>query len=364
MTTTDIPRTPNDLTAKWLNTVLSNHLTDDTTILSFDTEIIGAGLGVLGELLRITLHYNHATNAPKSLVAKFASPNPEAREICRTFSLYENEVHFYQELANDTPMQTPVCHIAYNDPETQDTLILLEDLSSATMADQVKGCSSDQAAVAIRELANLHAHWWNHPKLNTLSWIHQLDDPIYTDGVPAMYRTNAPITLEHLGDHVPSWYPPLHDGIENKMADLLRQFAQLPTTLCHGDYRLDNQMFHSQNGQLNLTAIDWQVVLRGPGVFDLGYFMSQSLTVEDRRAHEKDLLTDYYNRLIQQNVPNITFEQIYETYRKVCLYCLCYLMIAGAALDLSSPRSLQLLHAGASRAWSAIEDLNSIEFLS
>ena len=91
--------------------------------------------------------------------------------------------------------------------------------------------------------------------------------------------------------------------------------------------------------------------------------MSQSLTIEDRRAHEKDLLTDYYNRLIQQNVPNISFEQMYETYRKVCFYCLCYMMVAGAVLDLDSPRSLELLHAGASRAWAAIEDLNGLEFV-
>ena len=109
--------------------------------------------------------------------------------------------------------------------------------------------------------------------------------------------------------------------------------------------------------------IDWQVIHRGTGTFDLGYFLSQSLTVEDRRAHEDDLLSLYHECLVAQGVQNFSLDQLHKAYRWVCLYCLVYPLLAGAAVDLESPRAVELIHCLASRAWASIEDHNAFDLI-
>ena len=357
------PRSPDEISVAWLNTALDAQLTDGAAIHSFDMEVIGEGVGILGEILRLALQYNQPTDAPKSLIAKFATPNLEARELARTFSFYENEVHFYQELDTDTPVRTPTCHLACNKPETQDTLLLLEDLSADAMVDQLEGCSLDRAELVVAELAKLHGYWWQHPRFDELPWIRRFNDTLYTENVPEHYRGSVPITLERLGDMTPDWYPGLQEKIGHNLAGILRRIDQFPRTLAHGDFRLDNLMFGMQNGQPILTIIDWQIVIHGPGMYDLAYFLSQSLTVADRRANEKELLSLYYDRLRQQGVQNTSPEQLYELYRLVCLYCLVYPIIAGAVIDVDNPRAVELLHCMAVRSFAAIEDHNALELL-
>jgi thiamine kinase-like enzyme len=364
MTSENTPRKPDEISVSWLNTMLADQLAGGASILSFDTEVIGEGVGILGEILRLSLHYDRPTDAPQSLIAKFATPNLEARELARTFRFYENEVHFYLELDADSPVRTPTCYLAYNNPETQDTLLLLQDLSADAMVDQIQGCSLDRAELVVEELAKLHGYWWEHPRLGELSWISRLDNPLYTENVPEHYRSSVPVTLERLGDAIADWYPKIQEKFGNNLPDILRRMDQFPLTLVHGDFRLDNLMFGSHNGQPMLTVIDWQIIIHAPSIYDLAYFLSQSLTVEDRRANEKELLSLYYDRLRQQGVQNTSPEQLYEIYRLVCLYCLIYPIISGAVIDMDSPRAVELIHCIAERAFTAIEDHNALELLS
>ena len=87
------------------------------------------------------------------------------------------------------------------------------------------------------------------------------------------------------------------------------------------------------------------------------------LSIEDRRAHEADLLALYHDHMIQWGVKNCDREELGQAYRLVSLYCLVYPMIAGAAVDIENPRALDLLRCAASRAWAAIEDHQAVDFL-
>ncbi|GIT00780.1 MAG: hypothetical protein CM1200mP26_24920 [Acidimicrobiales bacterium] len=42
-------------------------------------------------------------------------------------------------------------------------------------------------------------------------------------------------------------------------------FRSGPTTLCHGDFRLDNLFFRPGDGGPEVTAIDWQICVRTAG---------------------------------------------------------------------------------------------------
>ena len=358
-----IPRMSRDLTAPWLTAALGPARLDGASVTSFATREIGAGIGILTELVRVSLHYDRPTAAPASLIAKFAAASVEARAIAQTYDLYENEVRFYRELAAETPVRTPHCYFVHFDPVTRDCVLLLEDLSEAQLADQLVGCPPDQAARVVRDMAAMHAFWWEHPRLAGLPWLHRLCDPLYTEGTPRMYQRNAPRSLERLGAMVPPWFAALSPTFGHATSLLLRRLDGLPQTLAHGDLRLDNLIFGDGVRTPLLTMLDWQVVLRGPGIYDLGYFLSQSLSIEDRRAHEADLLALYHDHLRQRGVQHCAREDLYQTYRMVSLFCLVYPMIAGAAVDMENPRALDLLRCMASRAWATIEDHHAMDLL-
>src|SRR5262245_57268826 len=127
MTMAAIPRTSSGLNATWLTAALGPTSLDGASVASFAGREIGAGIGILTELVRLSLSYDRPTGAPTSLVAKFAASSPEARTIAQMYDLYENEVHFYHELAAETPVRTPHCYFVHFDPVTRDFVLLLED---------------------------------------------------------------------------------------------------------------------------------------------------------------------------------------------------------------------------------------------
>ena len=68
-------------------------------------------------------------------------------------------------------------------------------------------------------------------------------------------------------------------------------------TICHGDFRVDNLMFDDRAGRRRPVAVlDWQISYRGPAISDVAYFLCQSLTVEERRAHETALVRGLVRR--------------------------------------------------------------------
>jgi aminoglycoside phosphotransferase (APT) family kinase protein len=65
-------------------------------------------------------------------------------------------------------------------------------------------------------------------------------------------------------------------------------------TLLHGDAHIGNTYVLPDGG---VGFLDWQVVRRGEWSQDVGYFLIGSLTEDDRRAHEVDLVEEYRRAL-------------------------------------------------------------------
>ena len=123
MTLAAIPRTSRDLTAPWLTAALGPERLAGASVASFALREIGAGMGILTDLVQVSLHYDRPTSAPVSLVAKFATSNLAARTIAHMYDLYDNEVHFYRELAAETPVRTPHCYFVHSDPVTRVVMV-------------------------------------------------------------------------------------------------------------------------------------------------------------------------------------------------------------------------------------------------
>ena len=99
------PYCSDDITLDWLNQVFTQ---DEIT--DFSSEIIGGGVGVLGELARLTLTYDKKSDRPETVVAKFSSPLQETRDAAGSFGFYEMENKFYAELSEHLPIKVPRCY--------------------------------------------------------------------------------------------------------------------------------------------------------------------------------------------------------------------------------------------------------------
>ena len=66
--------------------------------------------------------------------------------------------------------------------------------------------------------------------------------------------------------------------------------------------------------------LDWQLVQRGPWYLDVGYHIGCTLSPEDRRRSESDLLAYYLDRLRGEGVEAPSWEEAVRVSRRGLLY--------------------------------------------
>ena len=146
--------------------------------------------------------------------------------------------------------------------------------------------------------------------------------------------------------------------LERRLDEALANSRGCLATLIHLDLRLDNLLF-SPDGT-TVTVIDWQGVGVGPASWDLAYFISQSLTIENRRNHEKELL-DLYADVVRTLQPGLDPGELMVGYEEAMWYGLTIaaaLMVVG---DMDEPRTRLLAETMALRALSALDDHGQLE---
>ena len=82
-----------------------------------------------------------------------------------------------------------------------------------------------------------------------------------------------------------------------ELADLTREAR--PWAVVHGDAHIGNLYL---DGAGRPSLLDWQLVQRGPWYLDVGYHIASTLTVEERRRTERDLLRHYLDALTSYGV--------------------------------------------------------------
>lgn len=366
MSDLSIPSNPQHLTAEWLTDALrSSGTIKDAAVTSFDMEPdIAAGVGFMGQLARISPTYDRAeSGAPASIIGKFPAPAPENREIAQLFRFYEIETRFYEQIAGEVDLQTPKRYYSNIDLESGDFVLLLEDLAPAKVADQVAGCTPEQAELAIRELAKFHATWWENPRMDELKWMWAFNNPVRAKASQQSYQQAWGPFVENFGKAVPSEILEIGERFGEKMIGILNQLAAKPRTISHGDYRLDNLFFGTPEGGAPITVIDWQIMSIGRGAFDFAYFMTGTLPPAERKAKENDLLKMYHDILVDRGVKDYSFDQLWEDYRVSTLFCWLYAVIVLGTMDIANERGLALFTANLERNVAALTDLKAGDLL-
>ncbi len=72
--------------------------------------------------------------------------------------------------------------------------MLLEDVAPAVQGDQMAGCSVDDVAAAVDELALLHGPRWGDESLESIGWLYRGDN---TEGIVALVQYGAGQFQEH-----------------------------------------------------------------------------------------------------------------------------------------------------------------------
>jgi len=349
-----------DLTPAWVAAALAT-AGIAVTIDGVRTERVGTGQ--IGTSHRLHLDYADpaaaaAAGAPTTLVAKMAGGDPENRGLVSDG--YRNEYGFYTEIAATVAIATPRCWYAVISEDNTCFVLLLDDLAPAEPGEQVRGCTLEEAELALTNLAGLHGPRWCDPRLRDIPWMNQ-----QTAEGAAFYGdvlAGAVITFNERFAHLlPAADAELFTTIPARLGEWMMTRPERFSTI-HGDYRPDNLMF--QPDRSAVSTVDWQTLGLGLPGRDVGYFLATSIDPALRRAHELDLVRIYHDALLAHGVTGHSFEECVEDYRLGTIQApLITILGAVYATAEPTPQSDAMFMAMATRCAEAIRDLDPLSLL-
>ena len=355
MTPSDlIPNSPDDISSEWLTAVLTA-AGYETTISSLRIRPIGTGQ--MASSLRVTPVYTASNDAPRSVVVKIASSDPNSRQAGAR-GAYLKEVRFYQELAHTLPVATPRSFWADIDTETNNFVIVLEDMQPAEQGDQIAGCGPASVYLAATNIAGLHApHWCDHG-LFDLSWLtappaerHQAYAEIkaivamVTPGFIDRHRDRlTPTHISHL-----EWFA---ESLDTWLMNDGGRFA-----LTHSDHRVDNLLFsNTTEAPRPVTVVDWQTIAVRNPVADISYLLGTSVDPATRREIENGVVQAYHQALGERGVDNYDFDMCFDDYRNQTPHALL-LTVLGSMLTVQTDRGDDMFMAMLHRSSQQMTDL-------
>jgi hypothetical protein len=359
MASTTLPSGPQELTAGWLTAALreTGTIGEAVEVESFATETIAEGVGLLGQLARVTPRYIDADGRePSSLIAKFPAATEENRDLANALRFYDREVRFYEQIAEEVELRTPKRYFSHFDGESGTFVLLMEDMHPARVGNQIEGCAPGEAKTTLVRIAHFHATWWDKPKTLALDWIPYGKDEVH-NFVEESFQQSWPVVKENFSSHLPDRIVRAAEKMQTQLIRMQHIFSEPPITICHGDLRYDNLFFNDSG----MAVADWQIILRARAPYDAAYFMSQSVNPEDRRASEMEILRTYHDVLVDAGVRDYSFDHCLEDYRFAAMYCLVYPVISAGSLDLANERGVALATAMLDRSVSTILDLDCDE---
>lgn len=327
----ELPTTSEDLSLELLNSVIGEQnpelLLSDYTV----TEMHQWGSGLASSAGRIVIAPTYAqaseTPRPRHIVLKVARIDPmntPARRRSRG-ALYANEVNVYTRLKPEALVESPLCLGGVYDAETHSFLLMLEDLRDrdVSFANVTVPTSLDRLRSLLEQLAILHAHYWNSPQLQTsLSWMeaHTRGDLCnmfnHPEAAPASIRDQINTVqfkremVERMGTTV--------DQLFHNFQRVQQHQARLPQTVCHGDTHIGNTyILPGDKGGL----IDWQLASQGYAMHDIAYLIPTALSVQQRRAHERELIAYYREQLLSRGVADApSLDTLWLEYRRAVVW--------------------------------------------
>lgn len=332
------------------------------SVTGFAAETIAEGTGFMNQLFRLHLQYDSvAFDPPRSVTVKLPTADPLLRRVFENLGQNLCEVRFYQEMVANRHLPIPHLYYGAAEPDSGDTVLVLEDMGDARQGDSLSGCSPAEARQVISQLAKFQASWWDSPRLHELDWMPLGDAGAIPYG--ELYEDSWPALMAKAGAGMPHGLRRLGDRLRPELTTLKALLAKPPRTIVHGDLRLDNCFFPAGAEAPSPVVFDWEFCVRGRGVFDVATFIAETFPVERRRSEELGLLRLYHSVLTENGVRGYSFETCFNDYRLSMLEIFVFWIVSGGHCSYEGDRASQYLRNSLERFDAAISDLASIDLL-
>lgn len=351
----DMLTTIDDVTPEWLHARLAGHFPDVVV------DSMSFGDRTDGTATRLQLHVRYAPGRDYGLPNQFylkALLGPPPADIT---SLYACEVEFFRTMYPDLTIETPRLFGCDFDPDSGHFYLLMEDITArdARFGWATRPCSVAETAAVLESAAELHAKYWQSPRLGReFSW---LETPL-KGRTADFFRTDCPAIMlreYEISPYKAAIFDPSDYYTPERLWKALWTLqeineADVPTVL-HGDIHVGNTYFLPSGAG---GILDWQMMRIGCWAHDVTYMIVTALTPEDRRAHEEELIRGYMDALQRRGISPPDWEQAWERHRQNVVW--------GILMWLATPTPLYdvpRLEAYLQRHRAAAEDLDSLAAL-
>jgi aminoglycoside phosphotransferase (APT) family kinase protein len=218
-----------------------------------------------------------------------------------TGQICEREARFYALMGNAGLLPIPTAYAAdWNHDDSGNGVVVLDDLARqpGRFGSSTDHLGVDGVAAGLETLARVHGALRASPTLTASSW---LPDSMATDNDTEQVIQYWNYIQHNLADDsyarvVPSWVLERPELMAHALDELSAYEQSLPGPRClvHGDAHQGNSFVRSSGDRI---WVDWQLVRRGTPWRDVSYFIVSSLTIEDRREAERELIEHYRSAL-------------------------------------------------------------------
>jgi aminoglycoside phosphotransferase (APT) family kinase protein len=317
----DVPCSPYAITAEWLTAVLCGKV-PGAIVTNVDVKAASAGTHERHQLMVSYNEEGRRAGLPTSIFTK-SLPSIVTRMIGGFNGTARVEGNFYTQIRPQLEIEAPLCYHSAYDRRTFAAIHLLEDLvatKSATFCNHKTYVSRTMAEDMIDLLALLHGRFYGDPTLGErYRWLASYPR-WFTIGSEKMgteyYTRKAFDAAAHV---IPAEVLARRDDVWPATMRALALHDSEPQGLIHSDVHIGN-WYRTGAGQMGLC--DWQCLSRGHWSRDFAYAVTASLTPDNRRSWERDLLARYIERFAEKTGVKPDFDVSFQRYRQQIVHAL------------------------------------------
>lgn len=261
------------------------------------------------------------------------------------------EVGFYQNVASlqGHPHVAVPCYVAEVDPRSQDSYLLLKDVSAThappiTRDEQISIVNAVPAErdieAVVDTIAALHAYWWEHPSIATGSWDvgYWMRNSERFDAYLARRTASWKKLISEEGDWFPGNLRDLYESVLARLPDYWHKYLAprfdppKQITLIHGDAYFANFLCPLSATEGRTYLIDWQSYGFEIGTLDLANLCATFWTREQRQENNREerILRRYREQLVAGGVKGYSWEDLLLDYRHALVFWLLIPVQDGA----------------------------------
>ncbi|KAI1496077.1 kinase-like domain-containing protein [Biscogniauxia marginata] len=344
-----LPVTPGGITAHWLSSVLK------TKINSIEiTKIIW---GTASKAL-VTISYDdHAgddagqgVGRPTHICIKGTFDPALVEQVPFIVSMYQREVDFFNRLAPTLEHMT-LPKTLWAGHTSKQGIVIMEDLTARGLAfcNTKEDWPVSRVLLGVEQLAALHAKAWGAQAAD-YPWL----TSSYESALFSLVQNYDVITRSPGRPEIPEGLMD-QKRVEAAMRKAYRSRNPKFECIVHGDAHIGNT--YLENGEPRF--IDFQLVMVWSAFHDVAYFVSGALSIEDRRAHEWEIVEHYLKSLHKLGGPSFSSkdEEVTIEYRMS--------LIAGIGWIVcpTSFQSLEMISPMCVRHAMALDDHKTLELI-